>query len=135
VFEPHCTIVPAGSKVIFKNSDTITHDVHIYSQKNDSSNDAVAAGAQKEYVFENADKITIGCDYHPWMSSVLLVVDTPHAALSKTDGSFSLEGLKPGTYKLKVWHETLGRSEAEVVVKEDGSCAPVEIKLAEKKPK
>ena len=77
----------------------------------------------------------IGCDFHPWMSSVLLVVDTPFAALTKPDGSFALEGLKPGTYKVKAWHETLGRSEAELVVKDDGTCAPLEIKLAEKKAK
>jgi plastocyanin len=135
VFEPHCTIVPAGSKVVFKNSDTVNHNVRVTSLKNDSSNDTVAPGAQKEYVFANVDKITIGCDFHPWMSSVLLVVDTPFAALTKADGSFALEGLKPGTYKVKVWHETLGRSEAELVVKDDGTSAPLEIKLAEKKPK
>lgn len=133
VFEPHCAIVPAGSKVIFKNSDTVNHNVHVTSLKNDSSNDAVAPGAQKEYVFANPDKITIGCDYHPWMSSVLLVVDTPLATLTKPDGSFALEGLKPGTYKLKVWHETLGRGEAELVIKTDGTSAPLEIKLAQKK--
>jgi plastocyanin len=135
VFEPHCTIVPAGSKVVFKNSDTVNHNVRVTSLKNDSSNDAVAPGAQKEYVFANTDKVTIGCDYHPWMSSVLLVVDTPFAALTKPDGTFALEGLKPGTYKLKFWHETLGRSEAELVVKDDGTSAPIEVKLAEKKPK
>jgi plastocyanin len=135
VFEPHCTIVPAGSKVVFKNSDTVNHNVHVVSLKNDSSNDTVAPGAEKEYVFTNPDKITIGCDYHPWMSGVLLVVDTPFAALSKPDGSFAIEGLKPGTYKLKVWHEVLGRAEAEVVIKDDGTSAPLEIKLAEKKPK
>ncbi|MDZ4772826.1 MAG: hypothetical protein SGI72_06780 [Planctomycetota bacterium] len=135
VFEPHCTIVPAGSKVVFKNSDTVVHNVHVYSQRNDSSNDTVAAGAEKEYVFAHADKVTIGCDYHPWMSGVLLVVDTPFAALTKPDGSFSIEGLKPGTYKLKVWHEVLGRAESELVVKDDGTSAPLALELAEKKPK
>jgi plastocyanin len=135
VFEPHCAIVPAGSKVLFKNSDTVIHNVRVTSLKNDSSNDTVAPGAAKEYVFANPDKITIGCDFHPWMSSVLLVVDTPFAALTKPDGTFALEGLKPGTYKVKVWHETLGRGEAELVVKDDGSSAPLEIKLAEKKAK
>lgn len=135
VFEPHCVIVPAGSKVVFKNSDLVNHNVRVIAQKNDSSNDAVAPGAEKTYVFERPDKITIGCDYHPWMSAVLMVVDTPYAALTKADGSFSLEGLPPGTYKARFWHEVLGRAEAEVVVKEDGSSAPLEVKLSEKKPK
>ncbi|MBL8856910.1 MAG: hypothetical protein JNL28_00170 [Planctomycetes bacterium] len=135
VFEPHCTIVPAGSKVVFKNSDTVNHNVHIYARRNDSSNDTMAPGTQKEYVFENTDKITVGCDYHPWMSSLLLVVDTPYAALTKSDGSFKIEGLKPGTYKVKLWHETLGRAEAEAVIQADGTSAPLTVKLSEPKKK
>lgn len=133
IFEPHCAIVPAGSKVVFKNSDAVNHNVRVTSQKNDSSNDVVAPGGQKEYSFAYPDKVTIGCDYHPWMSSVLLVVDTPFAALTKPDGSFAIEGLPPGTHKLKLWHEMLGRAEAELVVKPDGTSAPVEVKMAEKK--
>jgi len=135
VFEPHCTIVPAGSKVVFKNSDSVNHNVHVYSQRNDSSNITMAPGTEKEYVFENADKITVGCDYHPWMSTLLLVVDTPFAALTKPDGTFAIAGLKPGKYKVKFWHETLGRADAELEVAADGSSTPLAAKMAEPKKK
>jgi plastocyanin len=135
VFEPHCLIVPAGAKVIFKNSDTIAHNVHVYSARNDGSNEAIAPGAQTEVVYERADKIKIGCDYHPWMSSMLFVVDTPYCALTKPDGTFEIKGLPPGTWKVKLWHEVLGRVEAQVVVKEDGTAAPLEVKMAPRKKK
>jgi plastocyanin len=135
VFEPHCTIAPAGAKVAFLNSDNVSHNVHIYAAKNDSFNDTIAAGARKEVVFQKAEKIQVKCDIHPWMSSYLFVVDTPYAALTKADGTFSLTGLKPGTYKVKLWHETLGRGEAQAVVKDDGTCAPIEVKMAEPKKK
>jgi len=135
VFEPHCTIAPAGAKVAFLNSDNVSHNVHIYAAKNDSFNDTIAAGARKEVVFAKAEKIQIKCDIHPWMSSYLFVVDTPYAALTKADGTFSIAGLKPGTYKLKLWHEVLGRGEAQAVVKDDGTCAPIEVKMAEPKKK
>jgi plastocyanin len=128
VFEPHCLIVPAGATVLLKNSDPVAHNVHVYSARNDSSNNTIAPGAR-------ADKIKIGCDYHPWMSSMLFVVDTPYCALTKDDGSFKIQGLPPGTYKVKLWHESLGRAEAEVVVKDDGSSAPLEAKMAPRKKK
>lgn len=135
VFEPHCTIVQAGSKVVFKNSDKVTHNVHINSAKNDSANDTIPAGGQKEYTFAKAEKIAIGCDYHPWMSSLLLVVDTPFVALTSSDGSFSIPDLKPGTYNVRLWHEVLGRAEARVVIKDDGTSAPLELKLSAPKPR
>jgi plastocyanin len=135
VFEPHCLIVPAGATVVLKNSDPVAHNVHVYSARNDGSNNTIAPGAQAEVTFARADKIKIGCDYHPWMSSMLFVVDTPYCALTKDDGSFKIQGLPPGTYKVKLWHESLGRAEAEVVVKDDGSSAPLEVKMAPRKKK
>lgn len=135
VFEPHCLIVPAGAKVVFKNSDSVVHDVHVYSARNDGSNNTVAPGAQAEAVFAKPDKIRIACDYHPWMSSLVFVVDTPWCALTKSDGTFRIEGLPPGTYKVKLWHETLGRGEAQAVVNPDGTCAPLEVKMRSPKKK
>lgn len=134
-FVPHVAIVPAGAKVAFLNSDTVTHNVRAFPAKNDPFNDTVAAGGRKEYTFAKADKIQIKCDYHAWMSSWLFVTETPFHALSKRDGSFEIAGLPPGTHKVKLWHETLGRGEAEVVVKDDGTSAPIEVKMAPKKKK
>jgi plastocyanin len=130
VFEPHCLVVPAGAKVIFKNSDAISHNVHVYAPRNDGSNNTIAAGGQIEAKFTKPDKVRIACDYHPWMSSLLFVVDTPWCALTKSDGTFRIEGLPPGTYKLKLWHESLGRGEGQATVNADGTCAPLEIKMS-----
>jgi plastocyanin len=135
VFEPHCMIVPAGAKVLFLNSDTVTHNVHIYAAKNEVTNKTIAPGAKDEALFDKAEKVQLKCDYHPWMSSWLLVVDSPYCALTKPDGSFSIPGLKPGTYKVKLWHEALGRSESQVVIGEDGKSAPLDVKMSEPKKK
>lgn len=135
VFEPHCLVVPAGAKVVFKNSDAVSHNVRIVAAKNDAANDVVVAGSKKEYTFAKAEKVRVGCDYHPWMSSLVMVVDTPFATLTKADGSFSIQGLPPGTYKVKLWHEVLGKAETEAIVKPDGTCAAVAVKMAEPKKK
>lgn len=135
VFEPHVAVLHAGSKVRFLNSDSVTHNVRASSMKNDSFNWVMTPGGKEEVVFAKADRVSIGCDYHPWMSMIVFVTDTPYHAVTAVDGTFKIAGLKPGTYKAKLWHEKLGRAEAEVVVKEDGSAAPIEVKMAEKKKK
>ena len=46
-----------------------------------------------------------------------IVAKTPYTVLSDDDGNFSITDIPPGTYKLKIWHETLGETEQEVVIK------------------
>jgi plastocyanin len=134
-FEPHIQVVPVGGKVVFLNSDQVSHNVHTYANKNDSFNKTIAPGGKEEQTLAKADKIEIKCDIHPWMNSWVVVSDTPHYAITKDDGSFEIKGLKPGTYKAELWHEKFGKGKGEVVIKEDGSSDLVEIKMGEKKKK
>lgn len=135
VFEPHVAVMHAGSKIRFMNSDTVSHNVRASSLKNDSFNTVMIPGGKEDIEFQKPDRIVVGCDYHPWMSMVVFVTDTPYHAVTAADGTFAIQGLKPGTYKAKLWHEKLGRAEAEVVVGADGTAAPLEVKMAEKKKK
>lgn len=134
-FEPHVVVVPAGATVRFLNSDGVAHNVRAQSLKNDSFNKTMAPGGKDDVVFANADKVKINCDYHPWMSNWVYVTEKPFHALTAADGSFSVEGVPAGTWKVKVWHETLGRGEGEVVVGADGKVSALELKLAPKKKK
>lgn len=133
-FEPHIQIIPVGGKLVFLNSDQVSHNVHTYASKNDAFNKTIAPGSKEEQVMAKGEKVQVKCDIHTWMSAWVFVTDTPFYAVTKEDGTFSIAGLKPGTYKAEVWHETLGKTKAvEVVIKDDGTSAPVEIKMGEKK--
>jgi plastocyanin len=134
-FEPHVQVVPLGSKIVFLNSDQVSHNVHTYAGKNDAFNKTIAPGGKEEQTLSKAEKFEIKCDIHPWMNSWVVVSDTPYYAVTKDDGSFEIKGLKPGTYKAELWHEKLGKGKAEVVIKEDGSSDLVEVKMGEKKKK
>ena len=132
-FEPHVRVLPEGGKVVFLNSDQVSHNVHTYATKNDPFNKTIAPGSKEEQVLAKGDKITVKCDIHDWMSAVVFVTDTPFYAVTAEDGTFSIAGLKPGKYKAELWHEKLGKEKAEVVVKDDGTCEPLDIKMGEKK--
>jgi plastocyanin len=134
-FDPHVQVVPIGGKVVFLNSDQVSHNVHTYAQKNDSFNKTIAPGSKEEQTLAKGDKIEVKCDIHPWMNSWVYVAETPFYAVTKADGSFEIPGLKPGTYKGEAWHEKLGKKKLEVVVKEDGSSDPLAVMMTDKKKK
>jgi plastocyanin len=134
-FTPHVQVVPVGGKIVFLNSDQVSHNVHTYASKNDSFNKTIAPGSKEEQTLAKGDKIEIKCDIHPWMNGWVFVSDTPYYAVTKDDGSFSIPGLKPGTYKAELWHEKLGKSKGDIVIKEDGTSEPVTLTMGEKKKK
>ncbi|MCB9915308.1 MAG: hypothetical protein H6828_09180 [Planctomycetes bacterium] len=132
-FEPHVIIIPEGATVLYKNSDKVSHNVHTFATKNKSFNQTIPAGASQEQTMEKAEAVQLKCDIHPWMQAYMFVADTNYADLTGTDGGFTIEGLRPGEYKIEVWHETLGKAKGTVTVKEDGSSERVEIKMSAKK--
>jgi len=134
-FEPHVRVIPAGGKVVFLNSDGVSHNIHTYANKNDSFNKTVAPGSKEECTLAKGDKVQVKCDIHDWMSAWVYVADTSHFAITKDDGAFEIPGLKPGKYKVEVWHERFGKGKGEVTIKDDGTSDAVEIKMKDKEKK
>jgi hypothetical protein len=42
--------------------------------------------------------------------------------VTKADGGFSFDNLPPGSYRLQIWHETLGTAARDVNVAEKGNA-------------
>ncbi len=64
------------------------------------------------------------CDVHGWMQAYVVVIPHPFAAVTGDDGSFRIEGVPPGRYKVRAWHEGMGQLDKDVVV-QSGSEATV----------
>jgi len=131
-YEPHVILIPAGAPVAYHNSDKVSHNVHTYAVRNTPFNRTIGAGGKDSQTLEKVEAIEVKCDIHPWMNCWLFVTDTPYAAVSAADGSFTIPGVPPGTYEAKVWHERLGKAKADVTVAADGSCEAIVVKLKEK---
>jgi Carboxypeptidase regulatory-like domain len=51
------------------------------------------------------------------MRGLVLVLETPHFTVTKTDGTFRLAGLPAGHYRLKAWLSSTKTLEREVDLK------------------
>jgi hypothetical protein len=53
-----------------------------------------------------AGTVRLSCNTHPWMRGWVIVTDDA-AAISGADGQFTIDNVPPGTYELRIWHESL----------------------------
>lgn len=62
-----------------------------------------------------AGLVRVVCNTHPWMRGYVIVTDDV-AAVTGADGNFTLRDVPPGTYALRIWHETLKAASQKVTV-------------------
>jgi plastocyanin len=118
MYEPHVTAVMAGQNLEVENEDRATHNVFFMAQQNRSSNRSSQPGSQPilETLTVPELAIPVKCNVHPWMKGYVFVFDNPYFAVTQRDGTFSLNGIPPGTYTLAAWQETYGTSEQAVTI-------------------
>lgn len=66
---------------------------------------------------------------HAWSRGFVLVFDQPYFAVSATDGSFRIDSLPPGHYRLMAWHERAKQPVTQDVDVAAGGTAKVEVKV------
>jgi len=113
IYRPHALGLRAGQLLRITNEDGATHNVRTLSRHNAEAdfNRTQAAGAPAIEARFTAHEVAIAvvCDLHPWMKAWIGVFEHPYFAVSGADGGFAWSGLPPGEYRVKAWHEKLGR--------------------------
>ncbi len=104
-FSPHVLVVPAGTTVAFPNHDPFDHNVFSVSDSNSFDLGLYGRGEGKTTVFRYPGLVRVFCNVHPRMVALVQVMATHHFTQTGADGSFTITGVEPGTYKLHVWHE------------------------------
>ena len=108
-FVPHAAFVRPGQKLIVKNSDTVGHNCNIKGLKN-GHNINIGANDQAELTMAKSEVVPseVGCDYHPWMDSVLFIRDNPYVAITDADGKFTMKNVPEGEWEFRFWHKKAG---------------------------
>ncbi len=116
-FSPHAAVTTVGSTLEALNSDPVLHTTHLYGPA-DVNISLPVKGARATRELATPGLYLVKCDIHGWMQAFVRVDHHPFHAVTDANGTFRIEGIPPGQYRLEVWHEKLGTQEMEVTVEE-----------------
>jgi plastocyanin len=120
-FTPHILAVPMGATVDFPNFDPIFHNAFSNYDGKVFDVGLYPPGSSRSVLFSRPGIVRVFCNIHETMSAVIAVLDTPYFDTSKKDGSFQIQTVPGGEYRLHVFHErataaTLEAAERRVTV-------------------
>ena len=123
VYAPHVVVVPVGSTVRFPNHDPFNHNVFSVSEPNAFDLGLYGRGETKSHTFTQPGLVRVYCNVHPRMVAYVHVMANRYYTQPGADGSFAIDNVPAGRYRVHVWHE---RIPAEVV-KDAGPDMQIEL--------
>jgi len=117
---PHVMALNVGQHFKVTNSDQTSHNIHPTPKMggaNHEWNKSQPPGAPPFDVTWTGEEIAIPvkCNIHPWMHGFMAVVKGPNG-VSDGNGSYTVEGVPPGSYTVTAWQEALGTQTQKVTV-------------------
>ena len=145
-FLPFTTVVRDGHGVEVVNMDPVMHDIQAYetSRKRGArvlfntplpfnhehkrgdlhamhSHQPGRSLVQQFHLTHGRRNFVMQCGFHAYMMSWALAVDSPYYAITDSQGHFRIEGIPPGTYRLRVWHPSVPKTiEQQVTIQSNG---------------
>jgi len=89
-------------------------------------------GSSKPVTFDKTCEVPLLCNVHAEMAAFVAVMDNSYFAVTSKDGSFTIDNVSPGNYKLKTWHKKL-KSETQDVTVEGGKTTEVSFRLKKRR--
>src|SRR5881296_3036003 len=126
-YAPHVVVVPVGSTVRFPNHDPFNHNVFSVSEPNSFDLGLYGRGETKSHTFDHPGLVRVYCNVHPRMVAYVLVMENRYYAQPGNDGSFTIDNVPAGRYRLHVWHE---RIPSEVVKDVTAAVTPQDLQIA-----
>jgi plastocyanin len=102
-FMPHVLVVQTGTEVAFPNSDVVSHHVYSFSPAKSFELGLYKGTVHPPLVFDEPGVVVLGCNIHDGMLGYVLVVPTPHFALTDARGVAVVTGLPAGEYSVEAW--------------------------------
>jgi plastocyanin len=102
-FRPHLLVVQVGTTVALPNNDRVLHNVFSFRDGRRFDLGLYPVGTVRHVTFDRAGLSRLFCNIHPNMAAYVLAVDTPHFAVSGSDGRFSIAPVASGSYTYHAW--------------------------------
>ncbi len=106
-FQPRVTVITVGTRASFPNFDTVRHHVYSFSPVKTFELKLYAGVPGAPVVFDKPGIAVLGCNIHDTMAAWVVVADTPWFARTGANGQARIDGIPPGSYRLRLWHPGL----------------------------
>ncbi|MDN5940341.1 MAG: hypothetical protein L0H94_00540 [Nitrospira sp.] len=124
-FLPRTNVAVVGSTLEIVNSDPILHNTHIrIDNRLGPTVINVVQPVGTDVIRKSLRTVgflDIRCDAHTFMRASIHVFEHPYFAVTDSLGRFEMAQVPPGTYRLRMWHETLGVRTKTITVPSTGS--------------
>jgi len=128
-YVPRVVAMQKGTTVDFPNSDAVRHNVFSPPTAALQFNlGTYPTGVVKEVLFDVVGETPLLCNVHSEMAGFAVTFENPYFAITDKDGNYTIEGVPPGKYTVKTWHEKLKELSQEVTV-EAGKATKVDFDL------
>ena len=134
-FVPRVLVVPVGSKVVFRNEDTIFHNIFSLTKPNEFDTGLYKQGASYTQTFKHPGVVQLLCNIHASMLGFVYVVDSPYYAQADGAGAFTIKGVPPGEYEVEAWHENASQPTVQHLTVGAGGARGVSLRIGgDKRP-
>jgi len=122
-FKPFLGVMRDGGRLAVINKDPVLHNIHTYELKGRIKQTVFNVSQPdqntitKTVTLEKGTAMKVECDAHDFMHAYTFVAKNPYFAVVKADGSYSIDNVPAGKYKIKAWHGFLKDRKGNVEVK------------------
>ena len=121
-FQPYIQIMQNDSNAAIINEDSVLHNIHTYeiigkAKKTVMNISQPDQGTiNKKVKLKRGDAMKIECDAHDFMHGFVFDAKNPYYARVSDDGSYTIENIPAGKYKIMAFHGTLGTQKGKAEV-------------------
>ncbi len=128
-FIPKVLPVLVGTPVNFPNNDNTWHNVFSPSEDKKFDLGLYPPGEKRSVTFNKAGVVRILCNVHPNMEAHFVVKEHPLFTVPNTRGSYRIDAVPMGKYRLEVWHPDVGTKVDPFNMVREGEVLSIDVDL------
>ena len=118
--DPYVQVISTNGTLNVSNDDRTLHTNHFINVGTGQITGVAPFNDDGEVVpvdkFREPAEVEVVCEQHPWTHAWIAVLDHPYFAQTSASGTFSIDGIPAGRYRVRAWHPALGFVDDSVTV-------------------